>query len=60
MEATKIAGRLAASNAMMVMGYVIVSEEGWIVKKFASGRPLKSKRSQVKGALKNILWTNSL
>ncbi|WP_028787327.1 hypothetical protein [Terrimonas ferruginea] len=34
----KAAGRRAAKNAMEVMGYVVVSEGGWVVKKFKDGR----------------------
>jgi hypothetical protein len=34
----KAAGRRAAKKAMEVMGYVVVSEDGWVVKKFKDGR----------------------
>jgi len=34
----KAAGRRAAKNAMEVMGYVVVSEDGWVVKKIKDGR----------------------
>jgi len=34
----KAAGRRAAKNGMEVMGYVVVSEDGWVVKKIKDGR----------------------
>ena len=34
----KSAGKKAATDAMRVMGYVVVAQDGAIVKKFADGR----------------------
>ncbi len=44
------AGRLAASKAMKTMGYVIVSEGDWVVKKFVSGRTRKIEKIAGKGS----------
>jgi hypothetical protein len=40
----KSAGRKAAKNAMEIMGYVIISEGGWVVKKYKDGRVEKLSR----------------
>jgi hypothetical protein len=36
--------RLAAARTIRVMGYTIVAENGWIVKKYPDGRVLKIKK----------------
>ena len=33
----KIAGRLAARKAMDTMGFVITTQKGWVIKKYADG-----------------------
>ena len=33
-----IAVRRAAKESMEIMGYVVVAEDGWVVKKFKDGR----------------------
>lgn len=34
----RVAGRLAASKAMTIMGYVVTTADGWVVKKYADGK----------------------
>jgi len=36
--------RLAAARTLRVMGYTIVAENGWVVKKYPDGRVLKIKK----------------
>jgi hypothetical protein len=36
--------RLAAASTIQVMGYTIVAENGWVVKKYPDGRVLKIKK----------------
>lgn len=48
------AGRIAAKNAMETMGYVIVAEDGWVVRKGADGsihRIKRIKSHESKGSL---------
>jgi hypothetical protein len=33
----RAAGKMAADNAMEIMGHVVIAENGWIVKKFKDG-----------------------
>jgi len=37
MSAAQMGIRMAAANTMKVMGYNIVAQEGWVVKKYADG-----------------------
>ena len=32
------AGLKASKEAMQIMGYIVVAQDGWIIKKFADGR----------------------
>lgn len=38
MSAAKAGIRKAAVETMEVMGYLIIAQDGWLVKKFADGR----------------------
>ncbi|GAA4743519.1 hypothetical protein [Flavisolibacter ginsenosidimutans] len=40
-SAAKSGIRKAAAETMEVMGYVIIAEDGWLVKKYADGRTEK-------------------
>jgi hypothetical protein len=42
-RSARAGGSKAAKEAMKLMGYIIVSENGWIVKKYADGRTKKIK-----------------
>jgi len=37
----RAAGKVAASNAMKTMGYVVVARNGWVIRIFADGREEK-------------------
>jgi hypothetical protein len=43
-SAAKSGVRKAAEETMQIMGYTIIAQNGWVVKKYPDGRTLKLKR----------------
>ena len=52
----KKAFKEAAKETMRVMGYNVIAENGWVVKKFADGRIVRLEQLEVVCDKGEILW----
>lgn len=52
----KAAGKVAAAKAMQTMGYVVVAEGGWVVRKNADGSIHRIKRIKAHNAQKKLVF----
>lgn len=52
----KAAGKAAAASAMKLMGYVIVAEDGWIVRKNADGTVHRLKKIKTHNAQEKLVF----